>query len=637
MTSAADGPHDCYTFGEFRFSPASGELCDGHKTVQLRPQVAKLLELLLRHAGTTVSREEIRAHLWKDNIVVEFEEGISACVRQLRMVLNDGAAGTRYIQTIARRGYKFVHPVNPGETSRTPPPTVIPVFNQNAATSSAGRRARFPRTALAGGAIVLAVVLVSVLLASRFNPWAATGRTPRRITIAVLPFTNVSSHHDLGVVGISIANHILDLLGPIAPGRLAVIANTSAMHYAGDAYTIKHIGHALGADYVLEGSIGENRQSSLHISARLIRVADQSYVWGQEYRLDAEYTSVAYQALLIRIATHVADLLSPDASVKPSDFTANGKAALAFALGRYQISQRRPGQAYHYCRQASSLDPEFAAAYVCTAEALLATSDLTPRDLAHARRRLERGITLNQYSAQAHLARGQLALFYDWNLSAARSDFNQALRLNPGDSRTWQAYAGYLAASDRMRDTQDALELAGKLDPVALRLSRKSALYFYLTRRYNQAARYAESNLTLDGPNPLPLHILILSLLGEGKYVEAVHKAAAEMRYLRADATDIASVRARSRSALVNYFNWYLRQAAQAPANGLKPVFVADAYMHLGNQNKALTTLSAAVDNRSISMLIPFISVWPSLHPLCKSAVFQNLTHKLGQPGCNGI
>ncbi len=636
MNSAADSPHTGYSFGAFRFSPDSGELFDGHKTVQLRPQVAKLLDLLLRHAGTTVSREEIRAHLWKDNIVVEFEEGISACVRQLRMTLNDGADGTRYVQTIARRGYKFVHPVSPMESSRTSLPTVTAVSNQNTAMPAAGRRARLLRAVPAGAAAVLIVVLVSVLLVSRFHPWAATGRTPRRITIAVLPFTNVSTHRDLGVFGISIANHILDLLGPIAPGRLAVIANTSAMHYAGDAYTIKRIGHALGADYVLEGSVGENRQS-LRISARLIRVSDQSYVWGQEYRLSADFSRPAYQALLIRIATHVAGRLSPGASIKPADFTVSGKAALAFELGRYQLSQRRPGQAYDYCRQAFSLDPEFAAAYVCTAEALLATPGLTPQHLAQARRLLQRGAGLNQYSAQAHLARGQLALFYDWNLSTARSELNQALRLNPGNGRAWQAYAGYLAASDRMREAKSALELAGKLDPVAVRLSRKSALYFYLARRYRQAVRYAESNMMLNGPNPLPLHILVLSLLGGGSYAEAVHKAAAEMRYLHANAAEIASVRARSRSALVNYFHWYLRQAAQAPANGLTPVLMADAYMHLGDQDKAIATLSAAVNSRSISILIPFISVWPSLHPLCKSTAFRNLTRKLGQPGCSRI
>src|ERR1051325_2792672 len=95
-----------YTFGQYVFDPHSGELNDGQKTAQLRPQVAKLLELLLRKANTTVSREEIKNHLWGSHIVVEFEEGISACVRQLRIALNDGAAGTRYIQTISRRDRK---------------------------------------------------------------------------------------------------------------------------------------------------------------------------------------------------------------------------------------------------------------------------------------------------------------------------------------------------------------------------------------------------------------------------------------------------------------------------------------------------------------------------------------------------
>src|ERR1700749_707117 len=104
-----------YTFGQYVFDPHSGELNDGQKTVQLRPQVGKLLELLLRKANTTVSREEIKNHLWGAHIVVEFEEGISACVRQLRIALNDGASGTRFIQTISRRGYKFVFPVQMSE------------------------------------------------------------------------------------------------------------------------------------------------------------------------------------------------------------------------------------------------------------------------------------------------------------------------------------------------------------------------------------------------------------------------------------------------------------------------------------------------------------------------------------------
>src|SRR5574337_2091019 len=112
MNTVPDTARSKFAFGEFVFEPGSGELHDGGKTLLLRPQVAKLLTLLLEHAGNIVSREDIRNHLWSSHTVVEFEEGISACMRQLRVALNDGATGTRYIKTISRRGYKLIFPVN---------------------------------------------------------------------------------------------------------------------------------------------------------------------------------------------------------------------------------------------------------------------------------------------------------------------------------------------------------------------------------------------------------------------------------------------------------------------------------------------------------------------------------------------
>ena len=120
MNISPDTARSKFAFGEFVFDSGSGELHDGGKTVLLRPQVAKLLTLLLEHAGNIVSREDIRNHLWSSHTVVEFEEGISACVRQLRVALNDGATGTRYIQTISRRGYKFIYPVSAFDAETVP-------------------------------------------------------------------------------------------------------------------------------------------------------------------------------------------------------------------------------------------------------------------------------------------------------------------------------------------------------------------------------------------------------------------------------------------------------------------------------------------------------------------------------------
>src|SRR6185503_6410765 len=155
-----------YTFGQYVFDPHSGELNDGQKTAQLRPQVAKLLELLLRKANTTVSRDEIKNHLWGTHIVVEFEEGISACVRQLRIALNDGAAGTRFIQTISRRGYKFVYPVSVSEDGHA--------FERRAAAQAAAAApAGVPVTASAPAAPPLPARLRPVHYAAMLIPLIA--------------------------------------------------------------------------------------------------------------------------------------------------------------------------------------------------------------------------------------------------------------------------------------------------------------------------------------------------------------------------------------------------------------------------------------------------------------------------------
>ncbi|MGH8308137.1 MAG: winged helix-turn-helix domain-containing protein, partial [Gammaproteobacteria bacterium] len=138
MDITPDIPRTKFAFGEFVFDPRSGELRDGQKTTLLRPQVAKLLTLLLSHADNIVSREEIRNYLWGSKAVVEFEEGISACMRQLRVALNDGTTGTRYIQTISRRGYKFVFPV-----------TVLDEVHKGTLPESSTPRPSRPTTAIA--------------------------------------------------------------------------------------------------------------------------------------------------------------------------------------------------------------------------------------------------------------------------------------------------------------------------------------------------------------------------------------------------------------------------------------------------------------------------------------------------------
>jgi len=635
-----------YTFGQYVFDPHSGELNDGQKTVQLRPQVAKLLELLLRKANTTVSREDIKNHLWGSHIVVEFEEGISACVRQLRIALNDGAAGTRYIQTISRRGYKFVFPVIASEDGKAlerraqaalPLPPTVPVSQVTAAPAApaaAGGRLRPRHYAMMLLPLAAALGLIAWLSFShsRSSSYVPGSEGTPATTVAVLPFTNLSESPDNAILGASLSNEIINLLGPIAPERLGVIASTSTAHYLKGDETIKEIGQELGAGYVLEGSIAQQAQG-YHISARLIRAADQSYVWGDEYDLDAHYSGGAYRQLVIRIATQVAALLAPNATVRPLEFTNNRDAALAFQSGRYFIDQGDNDKAYADCQKAIGLDPAFAAAYACAGRALLRSTDVTAPKLEDARKLVAHAASLDSASAESHLLTGQLDMYYDWDLKSAGNAFKESLRLNPGDAWAWQSYAEYLAAMDQNGGIQSAMDTARALDPASTGATDDLALVSYLTAQYAKAESGARTNAGLAPQDLLAQHLLTLSLLGGGKYAEAVQQAEAEMRVLKASAADVAKVKA-GKGSLVNYFNWYVSQPQSTPTGRYAAVFLADAYMHLGEPDQAYAVLAQTVQRKDISTLVPFLSVWPSLKPLCTRPDFLTLTKQLGQVGC---
>ena len=635
MNSTPEPTKVHYTFGQYSFRPDSGELNDGQKTVQLRPQVAKLLDLLLRNADNTVSREDIRNHLWGSHVVVEFEEGISACVRQLRIALNDGASGTRYIQTISRRGYKFVFPVTAVEGSGAPDkphyaPAPAAVQVRAPFKSKAGHKAAYYSVA-----VLLATVLVVGLVLMKYRSsglFSDAGPNPR-IVVAVLPFSNLSQNADSGILGASIASEVINLLGPIAPNRMGVIANTSSAHYTKGGETIKDIGTELGADYVLEGSIAQQGHA-YRISARLIRAADQNYVWGDEYDLDANYSGGAYRQLAIRMATQVANLLTPSAAVKPLEFTNNRDAAIAFQTGRDLMIQDDLKKAYSFCQKAMNLDPRFAAAQTCAARALLRMPDLTKEQLATAKGLVTRALTLDNGSAEAHQLKGELDMFYDWDLDAAGTEFKQSLQYNPGDAWTWQMYAEYLVATGRNSAMQNAMETAKGLDPASMSLTNDPALVAYIASQYETAEANARINASLNGQDLVAQHILTLSLLGAGKYAEASKQAVLEMQALKALPADVAAIQSSKSGSLVNYFTWYTRHTASAPSGKYTPVFLADAYMHLGKPDDAFAVLNTAFKQRGISTLTPFISVWPSLRPLCTRADFLTLTKDLNQVGC---
>ncbi len=248
-------------FGEFEFDSSTAELRQGKTVVPLQPQPASVLALLLERPGQTVTRSEIQHHVWGADTHVDFEQGINWCVRRIREVLGDSLTECHYIQTVPRRGYRFV-----AEVKECIPP------------SAKNRPAvwwKYRRIAVAAGVLVLIAIWGGL----------AVGRAPlHRVTVLVLPFDNLSGSQTGPAYEDIASDQLMAQLALINPKRLSVIDPMTARKFKNTKECIIHIGNQLGADYVLLGDV-ESSATAVKVDAQLFQVSTNRQVWAAERQI----------------------------------------------------------------------------------------------------------------------------------------------------------------------------------------------------------------------------------------------------------------------------------------------------------------------------------------------------------------
>ena len=280
-------------FGVFDFDPATGELRRDGVQVKLQPQPARVLAILTARPGEVVSRDELRQLVWADGTFVDFERGLNFCVAQIRSALGDSAESPRFVETLPRRGYRFIAPVQAEQpVSRVdeaiePPPAAPPV---------GGAPLRF-----AIGALLLAAGLAGA--------WYTFAAPPTPIRVAVVPFDNETGQDALDGLARGIADATVARLA--APGRverLDVIGNSAALRRPRSFRDLQEIGRDVRAEYVVLAQVKRD-ETRVRLIAHLIRVSDEAHVWAQTY--DRPEFSLAVQAEIAEsIASAVAGKLS---------------------------------------------------------------------------------------------------------------------------------------------------------------------------------------------------------------------------------------------------------------------------------------------------------------------------------------
>jgi TolB-like protein/DNA-binding winged helix-turn-helix (wHTH) protein len=264
---------DVLQFGEFEANVHAGDLRKDGVKLHLQDQPFQVLTVLLRRSGQLVRREELRSEVWPQDTFVEFDQALNTAIKKIRLALGDDANAPRYVETIPRKGYRFIAEVSAhGEMSGVGVSDVV--SRAESGWPCSGRRA------IAGVAAICLLLLGGMLVARR-SP-TAQGRAQKKLMLAVLPFENWSDGARQKYLCEGITQELITQLGRADPGRLEVAAHTTVEAYGHTSRTVAEIGRELHADYLVEGSLRSDRQH-LRVSAELIRVSDQARIWGDDF------------------------------------------------------------------------------------------------------------------------------------------------------------------------------------------------------------------------------------------------------------------------------------------------------------------------------------------------------------------
>lgn len=620
---------DLLTFGDHTLDPDTGELRLAGRPVPLAAQPATLLVLLAQRAGELVTRREIRRHLWGDDVHVDYEQGINAAVRQVRQALGDDAASPRFVETVPRRGYRFLPPVEMTQTRPARP-----------------RRRWLPRMVRLAAVTLLPLVAAVAVFATWIGGRDAggAGEAPRLRAdgraavprLVVLPFANLSGDPADAWLSQGLAEDLSTSLSRRYAAQLGVIARTSAAAWEPRA-ALDEVARRLRVDYAVEGSV-RRQGEELRVSARLLRARDGAQLWAGSY----DRPLVDVLAVQREVGEKIARALALHVLPEPlAGGGADPRAYEAYLRGRHLLSRRGggrdPAAALRWLEQAVEIDPAFSDGWVELARAL--RFRLPPRQgIGRVREALERALALDDGSAPAHLLAAQVAFYYDWDLDAAGRHYRRALEIHPAYAEAHHAYAAWFSVQGRHDEALAEVERALSLDPLSPMVASDVGWYRYFAGDWDGAVEASRRTLEQAPGFFWARRSLLLALVQAGDLEAAAVEARREMEADAGVARAATALRLARRDAemavepavaLDAYWRWRLAErGAQAEEGYVSPAFFADLHMARGDREAALAALERAFEERS-GWILPFLSVHPLYAPLRTDPRFQDLVERI--------
>ena len=582
---AFTGTEQPLRFGSFELDVRSRELRTGTKSVRLQEQPFEILRMMLERPGHVVSRDELRDRLWPGGTFVDFEHSLNAAVKRLRAALGDDADNPKFVETLPRRGYRFIASIAEGSAS--------------------------------GGEL-------------------PAGATPR-VRLAVLPFTCLN---DGGPEYFSdgLTEEMIAQLGQMYRGRIGVIARWSSMVFKGTTQRASEIGQALRADYLLEGSV-RREGDRVRITARLVESASETHLWAESY--DRPLTDcLSVQAdVAARIAQSLAvELKQEDREPVPAHSGASTSASAyqEYLKGRYHWNKPDSAldEACSCFNEALRIDPDFGPAHAMVARVHIQRGELyfdqPRRALEAARTSAKRAIELEPSLAEAHLALGDVRRMLAWDWRGAELSYAQPIALNPSQENSHRRWGVMLAALGRRTEAIREAERAAELDPLCLVVSASAAWVRYLAADYEAAIDRCRRTLEMDPQYLAARRILGAAYLQIGRHTDALEVLEAAHVAAPGDAVLIAWL-AHARAVTGDHDGAHDRLARWRRLDRtryLPPFHLAIAHVGLGDLDAAFSLLEAATVEGDPALTN--LAVEPRLEPLRSDPRYARLLELLG-------
>jgi TolB-like protein/DNA-binding winged helix-turn-helix (wHTH) protein/Tfp pilus assembly protein PilF len=496
-----------FKFRSFDLDAVAGELRSSGAIVKLQPQPLKVLILLVSRAGQLVTREEIRQEVWGDNTFVDFEHGLNFCISQIREALQDTAGHPEFVETVPRRGYRFVAAVDVPRTQTLPiaPPEVtarVPAMSY-----------WFMRTLVVAVTLLVAVGLFSLIRRVWWHPVAHIR------SIAVLPLLNMSGDPNQDYFADGMTEALITNLSKLK--ELKVISRTSVMQYKGSSKPLPQIARELGVDGIVEGSV-LRAGSRVRITAQLISAATDTHLWADSFDRDpgdvlALQSEVARAiAEQVRVAASPAEQqqLASGAFADPEAHN-NPEAYNAYLEGRYffwRSNDENVRRSITYFEQAIQLDPSYAAAWAGVAAAYIRQADagsvLTEEGYLKGRAAAQQALALDPNLAEAHAIIGYIKTNFEWDWVGAEASYKRALTLEPGSAYVVSSASMLPFALGRFEEAMELQHRGVELDPLNAQSRIGLGASAYNMGRLEEALAQTRKALELD-PNVSYEHVLL--------------------------------------------------------------------------------------------------------------------------------